>query len=157
VNDQWYFAYGSNLAMDHKEDRTGSIREVRRARLGGYRIAFNKSGSDGTGKANIVPDKTRAVWGVVYRCSTATLDQMDKYEGVSAGHYHRRHVRVQCGSADEVDAVTYVAGNSFVDDSLVPGPEYLAKILKGARSYSLPEEYIHEIQKAVDGEQGRAE
>lgn len=158
MDDQWYFAYGSNLATDQKENRTGPIRKARRVRLGGWRIAFNKRGSDGTGKANVVPDKTGAVWGVIYRCSPAALDEMDRHEGVSGGHYHRRHVRVQCESGNGVDAVTYVAGESFVDNGLVPSPDYLATVLRGARSHRLPEEYIHEIEKATKGEhQGSTE
>jgi hypothetical protein len=61
VSDQWYFAYGSNLSSEQKECRTGTIREARRARLDGYRIAFNKRGGDGTGKANIVLHPAGAV------------------------------------------------------------------------------------------------
>lgn len=65
MDDHWYFSYGSNLAIDQKESRTGKIREARRACLAGYRIVFNKVGSDGTGKANIWPDGTRVVWGMM--------------------------------------------------------------------------------------------
>jgi cation transport regulator ChaC len=149
VSDQWYFAYGSNLATDQKEHRTGSIREAKRARLDGYRLAFNKRGSDGTGKANIVPDSGRTVWGVVYRMSPAALAKMDKYEGVAGGHYSRRAVRVRCESGDDRDAVTYVAGHAFLDDSLTPAQNYLQKILQGARGHHLPEDYIREIEEAA--------
>lgn len=150
VNDRWYFAYGSNLAMD--QNRTGLIREARRARLDGYRIAFNKLGSDGTGKANLVPDETAAVWGVVYLCSAATLDQMDLYEGVPRGHYYRKNVRVHCDSGEQVNAVTYIAGNSFIRPSLQPAPEYLQQILRGAREHRLPDSYLQEIERVAQGD-----
>ena len=147
MSDQWYFAYGSNLARDQKVKRTGKIREERRARLDGYRIAFNKRGTGGTGKANIVPDQTGTVWGVVYRCSPEALNEMDQYEGVSGGHYARKTVRVRVDSGDELEAVTYVAGRTFIDDSLTPSPEYLQTILRGAREHDLPDEYIRSVQE----------
>lgn len=154
VSDQWYFAYGSNLATDQKENRTGRIREAKRARLDGHRIAFNKRGSDGTGKANIVPDSGRTVWGVVYRVSPAALDQMDIHEGVAGGHYRRSAVRVRCESGNEADAVTYVAGHAFLDDSLTPAPDYVQTILRGARGHHLPEDYIRDIEEAARQGQG---
>jgi cation transport regulator ChaC len=147
VSDHWYFAYGSNLLTEQKESRTGPIRDARRARLDGYRIAFNKRGSDGTGKANIVRDADRTVWGVVYRCSPAALDQMDTHEGVASGHYVRTWVRVRVDAGDEVDAVTYIAGDSFVEASLAPSREYLEAILHGARHHGLPDDYVREIER----------
>lgn len=146
MSDQWYFAYGSNLATDQMVNRTGAIREGRRARLDGYRIAFNKRGADGTGKANIVSDPTATVWGAVYRCSPRALKEMDRYEGVSGGHYARKMVRVRVDSGDEMEAVTYIAGDAFIDDSLTPNPEYLETILRGAREHDLPDEYIRDVE-----------
>lgn len=146
MSDQWYFAYGSNLSRDQKVMRTGSIRGARRARLEGYRIAFNKRGEDGTGKANIVPDPTGTVWGVVYRCSPEALNAMDRYEGVPRGHYTRETVCVRLDSGDEVEAVTYVAGCRFVDDTLAPSTEYLQTVLRGAREHELPDEYIRAVE-----------
>ena len=150
MSDHWYFAYGSNLSTEQKENRTGSIREARRARLYRYRIAFNKRGSDGTGKANIVPDPNRTVWGVVYRCSSDALREMDRYEGVAGGHYARKTVRVRTEAGDELDAITYIAGEEFVDDLCIPSKQYLETILQGARHHGLPEDYIHEIQSVAN-------
>lgn len=146
MSDQWYFAYGSNLARDQKVNRTGPIREERRARLDGYRLAFNKRGTDGTGKANIVLHEGGTVWGVVYRCSPSALNAMDRYEGVPGGHYVRKTVRVRVDGGDELDAITYVAGNAFIDNSLTPNSEYLQTILRGAREHDLPDEYIRSVE-----------
>jgi gamma-glutamylcyclotransferase len=159
MTDRWYFAYGSNLSTEQKESRTGTIRDVKVARLDGYRITFDKRGSDGTGKANIVRDAARVVWGVVYRCSPATLDEMDYYEGVAGGHYVRTAVVVHSSPAMGIEAVTYVAGDSFRDDSLVPSGKYLKTILRGARQHGLPQDYILEIKRAAlddHGKQGAA-
>jgi len=146
VIDRWHFAYGSNLSKHQKMDRTGPIREARRARLGGYRIAFNKRGSDGTGKANIVPDPRGTVWGVVYRCNPDALSAMDKREGVSAGHYVRMNVSVAVHDDEDLSAITYVAGSTFIDNLLTPNPGYLQTILEGAREHGLPENYICRLE-----------
>lgn len=159
---EWYFAYGSNLATEQMVNRTGPIREARRARLAGYRLAFNKKGSDGTGKANIVPDSVGIVWGVVYRCTPETLSRMDKYEGVAGGHYQRKVVHVRVDDGAELEAVTYVAGTAFVDNSnsLSPRPDYLQTIISGAQEHELPDDYIRDIKKLARqenaGHQGRS-
>jgi hypothetical protein len=92
--DTWYFAYGSNLDAEQKEARTGKIREARRCRAPGYRFAFNKRGVDGSAKANIMPSSGSETWGVVYRCSSDALKEMDRWEGVRSGHYVRHALEV---------------------------------------------------------------
>lgn len=144
---EWYFAYSSNLATVQMVKRTGPVREARRARLDGYRLAFNKNGSDGTGKANIVPDSVGIVWGVAYRCTPETLSRLDQYEGVAAGHYQRKVVQVRVDDGAELEAVTYVAGSAFVDNSLSPSPDYLQTIVSGAQEHELPDDYIRYINR----------
>lgn len=142
ADDIFYFAYGSNLNSDQKEDRTGPIREARRARLLGYRFAFNKRAFKGGVYANIVPDEGSTVWGVVYRCKPETLDHMDIPEGVKDGHYIRYPVRVVLDDGQELDATTYVAGPAYVCPEGNPEAAYLNRIILGARAHRLPEDYI---------------
>ena len=61
MTDTFYFAYGSNLRIDRKLERTGAIRRVRLARLKDYRFAFNKAGMNEV-YANIVPCVGEVVW-----------------------------------------------------------------------------------------------
>lgn len=133
--------------------RTGPIREARPARLDGYRLAFNKKGHDGTGKANIVQDLAGTVWGVVYLCTREDLDKMDCFEGVARGDYQRKIVHVRVDDGVELEAVTYVAGTAFVDDSLYPNCGYLQKILNGAREHKLPNDYILSINRLARQEE----
>lgn len=71
---------------------------------------------------------------------------MDEHEGVSGGHYAQRTVRVRVDGGNALDAVTYVAGNKFIENLLTPSPEYLQTILRGAREHKLPDEYIHSVE-----------
>ncbi len=88
-NDLWYFAYGSNLDLARKQGRTGAIREAHLATLSGYRLAFNKKGSHGEVYANLMADPTEETIGVIYRCSSETLDALDRLRCTTRGHYCR--------------------------------------------------------------------
>jgi hypothetical protein len=76
---------------------------------------------------------------------------MDDYEGVSGGHYLRKDVQVQCDSGELLAAVTYVAGEEYVRSHLSPAPGYLDRIVSGAYSHGLPEDYIQAIHRAGQG------
>jgi gamma-glutamylcyclotransferase len=144
--DQWYFAYGSNLLVEQKTNRTGRIRQALRCCLMGYRFAFNKRGNNGQVYANIVPDDSAEVWGVVYLCNPEAMRTMDRYEGVATGNYERIPVTVENESGERIEAITYVAGEDFVCEPGKPSAEYLGKIISGARHHALPEEYVRMIE-----------
>jgi gamma-glutamylcyclotransferase len=146
-DDVWYFAYGSNLWIDQKEDRTSAIRSgddrPRIARLANFRLAFNKRGRNGQVFANIVACQGDQVFGVVYRCKPSTIDTMSKLEG----GYERQSVQVMIDDDSNVEAVTYVAmAKNVVKDSR-PSEEYLGRIVTGSRQHGLPEEYIERIKQ----------
>lgn len=145
----WYFAYGSNLDPDQIAERTRHAGETKLCWVEGYGIKFNKRSMDGTSKANITPRAGGNVWGVLYQCNEQFLSEMDMCEGVPGGHYVRMHLLVQCTGERDVKATTYVAGQSFIADSLRPSDVYLDTILRGARHHGLPADYISEIEKAA--------
>lgn len=145
TDDVWYFAYGSNLSKGRKQERTGLIRSARKARLRGYRFAFNNDGGAGRVYANIVPAPSDLVWGVAYLCNPEAMAELDRREGVMGGHYRRSRVLVEAGD-EELEAETYIAGEPFVVQEAVPTDEYLGFILTGAREHDLPEEYIKTIK-----------
>ena len=145
--DTWYFAYGSNLSVDQKESRTGTIRRAISCRLSGYRFAFNKRGLDGTMRASIVEDESEEVWGVAFLCDEAAMANLDVFEGVAGGHYGRLAIEV-ISTPDEarIDAVTYVAGEEFICPEGEPSREYLDRIIEGARKHGLPSDYVEQIE-----------
>ncbi|NLX55748.1 MAG: gamma-glutamylcyclotransferase [Planctomycetaceae bacterium] len=148
--DRWYFAYGSNLFIDQKEQRTGHIRQQIRCRLPGFRFAFNKRGGRGQVFANIVPDDSAEVWGVAYLCDPKAMRLMDCHEGVAGGHYERVSVTVVRDGGEKMAAISYVAGEDYVCEAGRPCPKYLRKIIIGARQHALPEEYIAQIERLAE-------
>ena len=145
-DDVWYFAYGSNLWIDQKEQRTSAIRtgadRPRIARLADHRFAFNKRGSKGQVYANVMPSLGEEVFGVVYRCKPSTVDTMSEYEG----GYERKTVTVVIDDGFSVEAITYVAIEKNVVDDTRPSDEYLTRILTGAAQHGLPHDYIEKIK-----------
>jgi gamma-glutamylcyclotransferase len=147
MSDIWYFAYGSNLSMDRKQQRTGSIRSARTACLKDYRFAFNKGGTGGEVYANIVPSPGDVVWGVVYLCDAQAMAILDDYEALETGDYWRQPVEVETTDGELLKAEAYIAGEGFVIADGRPGPWYLSLIISGARIHGLPEEYIRHIEE----------
>jgi cation transport regulator ChaC len=148
--DAWYFAYGSNLSTGRKQERTGLIRSARKAKLKGYRLAFNKDGGAGGVYANILPVTDGEVWGGLYLCDVAAMAELDRREGVMGGHYERRSVTVSLDSGEEIEAVTYIAGERYIVQEGKPTDDYLAFIIEGAKDHKLPSEYIERIGKLAE-------
>lgn len=147
MSDIWYFAYGSNLWIDQKEQRTSAIRtgavRPRIARLADHRLAFNKRGNNGQLYANVMPCPGEEVIGVVYRCSLSTLETMSEYEG----GYDPATVTVILEDGRSIEAITYVAQNRNILDDGQPSDEYLNRILTGANQHGLPHDYIEKIRQ----------
>ncbi len=146
-SDCWYFAYGSNLFPRRKVRRTGPIRRKLRCRLPGYRLAFNKRGSAGDVKANIVPDAESEVWGVIYLCSPLAMEKLDWEEGVHDGHYRRIQVEVLTEQEKAVSAVTYQATEQWTCAEERPCPSYAQLVIAGAEHHGLPPEYIQQLRR----------
>jgi gamma-glutamylcyclotransferase len=143
--NEWYFAYGSNLWIDQMAARTGPIGQgddrPRVAWLPDHRLVFNMQGDDGQVFAN-VERPGEGVFGVIYRCGPATLDQLDAYER----GYERRRVLVTDEGRVTLEAVAYVAKADRVVNGEKPSAEYVARVIRGARQHCLPEAYVREIE-----------
>lgn len=146
TGDAWYFAYGSNMSVVQKQQRTGSIRQALQARLMHYRLAFNKQGNDGFVRANIVNSPGSEVCGVAYLCNPEAMNSLDRCEGLIGGHYFRSRVTLETASG-ALQAEVYIAGNAFVVEEGRPTDEYLDAILSGAREHGLSEIYIDAVEK----------
>ena len=142
--DSWYFAYGSNLWMDQMIERTGAAgrgeRPARVARLANHRLTFQRLADGGPAFANILSPGD-GVLGVVYRCSSADLETLDRYER----GYERQAVVVTDCEGEVLAALAYVVKPTSGTTVGRPSVEYLNKIIAGARQHGLPEPYIDEI------------
>ena len=107
--ESWYFAYGSNLWMDQMIERTGAINHVeqapRIAHLANHRLVFQHLEKAGPAFANILRSGDGVV-GVVYRCSPADFEKLDRYER----GYERQAMMVTDIRGEVFPAAAYVIG-----------------------------------------------
>ena len=88
--------------------------------LGCRTIRFASTGSkDGSAKCNAfrTAEPTDAVIGAVYEIPTNEKPALDLAEGVGSG-YHEEIVRVLSPKGKKVAVRTYIADETFIDDSL---------------------------------------
>ena len=78
--ERLYFAYGSNMSSARLRDRIPDAQSIGRAHWPGMRLAFNKVGVDGSGKANLVADPGSVAWGVLFKIPGDAWAILDAFE-----------------------------------------------------------------------------
>jgi hypothetical protein len=141
-----YFAYGSNMDPEQMRSRAPNARFAGTARLDGYRVVFNKSGTDGSAKANIEMSSREEsfVLGGLYEVPESEFITLHGFE---IG-YLTTGVEVDQNTA-KVRAQTFIADATAVVRGS-PSPQYLSTILRGAEALGLPEQYVASLPS--DGE-----
>ncbi len=139
----WYFAYGSNMHDSAFQERR-RIRpfEWRAGRIAGYRLRFNLEGRP-KGKAapaNICPDPSAEVWGVLYRITRRDLLRLDSTEGVPGGDYRPTVLMAEDNDGNQVPVVAYSAVGKPHDG--IPSLRYITLLREGARAHGLPEVWL---------------
>ena len=132
---QRYFAYGSNLEPRRLRERIGEFRVYGAACLYGHRLAFNKRGRDGSGKANLMPDPLGLVWGVVYELTPAAWPRLDRFE---AG-YTRLRIQVEPSPGEGLEAWSYASTRLC---GKPPFAWYREHVVQGARQHGLPDAWV---------------
>lgn len=145
TEDQFYFAFGSNMRTSRMEERIrgGIFRAPIVARLHHYRLEFSKR----PGYASVHRTPDAVVYGLAYAMDEVAFGELDKCEGCFSadtipdgmepawsGHYFRMACTIQVlVDADWVTApaVTYKAHAHMTNDGLRPTEEYLGHLLAG--------------------------
>ncbi|NHF73817.1 gamma-glutamylcyclotransferase family protein [Paracoccus xiamenensis] len=130
-----YFAYGSNMLAARLVARCPSARVIGRADVTGFRVAFDKIGQDGSGKATLVAGEG-VVPGVLYDLADADVNLLDQIEGLGRGYD-----RVTLDLGDR-QAMAYLAPPQSRAAGMPPFDWYLALVLAGAREAGLPGDWI---------------
>ena len=141
-----YFAYGSNMSSEELRDWCPSAEFAAIARLPNYRLDFTRhSRRRRGGVADVAPSSGDEVWGVVYDIPSDELAALDRKEGVAKDAYRRLHVYVTEPSGQRVRALTYTVVHKVPAE--LPSERYLDLILKGAREWKLPAEYVRKLEQ----------
>lgn len=141
-----YFAYGSNMSREELRSWCPSAEFVTIARLLDHRLDFTRhSRRRQGGVADVVPSSGHQVWGVVYDIPSHELPALDRKEGIAKDAYRRLHVQVTEPSGQQVRALTYTVVHKVPTE--LPSERYLDLILKGAREWKLPAEYVRRLEQ----------
>jgi gamma-glutamylcyclotransferase (GGCT)/AIG2-like uncharacterized protein YtfP len=151
-----YFAYGSNMNWHQMQSRCPTARFVGIALLADHKLAFTrKSTKRGCGVCDVVPERGREVWGVVYEISDMDVGQLDTSEGYRPGRDRNSYWRRECLvflDGDERRPLTVSAYFGEPQPSPpLPNAEYKHLIVSGARHWHLPEKYVEELESIEVG------
>ena len=139
-----YFAYGSNMSSARLLARVGSAVSLGAVYVGDWRLAFNKPGRDGTGKANLVPCAGSLAWGVLWRLAEPDWTALDRFEP----GYQRASFRLERAGGESIAADAYLFDCAADAPTIAPSSEYVACLLDGAHEHGLPPEYIEAIRSS---------
>lgn len=145
----FYFAYGSNMAIERLRPRVPSAELRGVAVLLAHELKFHKrSKRDGSAKCDVfyTGKEDDKVFGALYVVAEEDVAKLDRFEGLGQG-YNRRSVTVVTIDGLTFRAQTYVATD--VDPTLQPFDWYKEHVLRGARSIGLPAEYVTRIERVV--------
>ena len=136
----YYFAYGSNMDETQMKNRCPRRPARRKAELCNYTLAFTiYSPERKCGCADIVPNPTRSVWGLLYPVTPKDLEALDAYEGTPV-HYRRISVAVVSESETKKTAETYEIVSKAITFQK-PSRDYLEKLTSAAEKFSFPDVY----------------
>jgi len=119
----------------------GKVKSAKVAFLPDYELTFNVVSEFGTGNPNIKKGG-RGVWGIVYEVDERDLNKLDKV----SPRYERIKVRVLI-DGKEFEAWTYIGKK--VSDDVPPDKSCIERVIKGARTHGLPEEYIKWLESLL--------
>lgn len=125
----FYFAYGSNLSYRRLEERGINWLTRKKGVLKGYKFIINKKSqkNPNIGFANIIKDENSQVEGLIYEISDEDILKLDKFEGVTTGHYRRENHNI-----NGYDCAVYIANDEWTSESeLLTSEEYKNYILEG--------------------------
>ena len=133
-----YFAYGSNMVVSQMAERCPGAKLSGIARLENHMFLINERGV-----ATIVPKQGSNVYGLIWDITEECKEALDKWEGVSKGHYYENYVLVDSQEGEKIRCLAYIATNSKPG---VSRPGYIEKIVAAAEEQGLPGAYVEYLR-----------
>ena len=142
-----YIAYGSNLHVARIQQRLDAVAVRGVVPLPGWSLKFNKRGTDGSAKCNLMVAARATAFGVVYEISVGQKILLDRIEGLGKG-YDEHWLSLPAFG----DAYFYRASVASTVDDLRPYSWYKSLVVAGAQFHVLPSGYIDAIEAIVAAE-----
>ena len=147
--NNYYFSYGSNMDLSRMKQSKVNFKIIGLGILKGYELKFNKIKDSCSGYANIIPNSTKSVEGIVYELES--FDQLDYFEGVDKKHYHRSEITVEINELPILVHV-YIAYQNRIKEGLKPRKSYLDCLIVGKKYLSDGYlEFLNSFDTIADG------
>ncbi len=146
MNERFYYlAFGSNLHPVRLTERLGPVRGLGPVELPGWRLCFDKRGSDGSAKANLraAPGSTASAWGAVFELERAQFPLLDRFEGCGRGYDTFELDLPVAGRTRTV--LTYLVPSHWLARGALPHDWYRDLVVAGARFQGFPAGVIEAI------------
>ncbi len=136
-----YFAYGSNMDVEAMAQRCPRSKPLGPARLARHRFFIMESGW-----ASVLADPRRDVHGVLWDLALSDVRTLDAYEEIRTGLYKKIMQPVLRGGGASARALVYIGGSARAGAAQ---PGYMEQVIAAARTWSLPETYVRDLQAFV--------
>jgi gamma-glutamylcyclotransferase len=144
----FYFAYCTMLDIEETKKYCPTARPLGVMRLPGYRVGFARySPNPSEGGCTLEKAPGRDLYGVLYEMAEEEMKTLDRASGVDKGYWTRLDVQLIDGNGEKVPAQTYMIPKPF--GAYRPPKSYTRPILTGARAFSLPGDYIAELEEII--------
>jgi gamma-glutamylcyclotransferase (GGCT)/AIG2-like uncharacterized protein YtfP len=142
-----YFAYGVNIDPRTMGQVSPDARELGLGRLTGFRLIFNVYSTRWKGgAANLEPDPTGHVWGVVWEVPDGDGPKLDTFVGHPT-FYRQETAEVQVGGTS-VECLTYRVAHQH--GFVRPDDGYLNTLRSASRQQGLPPEALDQLERAAE-------
>ena len=141
MEENLYFAYGSNLDLEQMAQRGPDAEIVGPVRLENYELRFR-----GSGFATVAPKKGSTVHGLVWKITPNCEQSLDRYEGYPR-HYTKETVTVKDAAGAEIPVMVYIMAEPYCRQPALPSPYYYRVIQRGFEANGLP---VESLQAAWD-------
>ena len=138
MEENLYFAYGSNLDLEQMAQRCPDAEIVGPVRLENYELRFR-----GSGFATVAPKKGSTVHGLVWKITPNCEQSLDRYEGYPR-HYIKEAVTVQTADGSKIPVMAYIMAEPMCRQPALPYPRYYRAIQQGFEANGLPVESLEE-------------
>ena len=132
MEENLYFAYGSNLDLEQMAQRCPDAEIVGPVRLENYELRFR-----GSGFATVAPKKGSTVHGLVWKITPNCEQSLDRYEGYPR-HYMKETVTVKDAAGAEIPVMAYIMAEPYCRQPALPSPYYYRVIQRGFEANGLP-------------------
>ena len=138
MEENLYFAYGSNLDLEQMAQRCPDAEIVGAVRLENYELRFR-----GSGFATVAPKKDCVVHGLLWKLTPKSEQALDRYEGYPR-HYTKEQVSVRTTDGEAVSVMAYIMAEPMCRQPALPSPYYYRAIQQGFEANGLPVESLEE-------------